>query len=78
MGNMEIKNLDEARRIQEGVLNYYIGVICSGLYPQNNLPHLIFFEDVDDKGEPVFRKAEVIEILGATKEVVHCCPKKIS
>ena len=26
MGNMEIKNLDEARRIQEGVLNYYIGV----------------------------------------------------
>lgn len=70
MGNMEIKNLDEARRIQEGVLNYYIGVICSGLYQQNNLPHLIFFEDVDDKGEPVFRKAEVIEILGATKEVV--------
>ena len=25
---------------------------------------------MDDKGEPVFRKAEVIEILGATKEVV--------
>lgn len=37
MGNMEIKNLDEARRIQEGVLNYYIGVICSGTLPAEQL-----------------------------------------
>ena len=67
MGNMEIKNLDEARRIQEGII---ILESFARTLPAEQLAHLIFFEDVDDKGEPVFRKAEVIEILGATKEVV--------
>lgn len=54
--------LNEAVKVRNDLQNFYIQIICSEQNPKSQLPHCIFFEDVDENGEPEFRKARLIDI----------------
>lgn len=57
-----INTLNEAVKVRHDLQNFYIRIICTEQEPKNQLPHCIFFEDVDENGEPEFRKARLIHI----------------
>lgn len=59
---MIINNMKAAYNAVQDTINYYVDLITAVPMPADALPQLVFFEDEDDKGEPVMCKATVLAI----------------